>query len=192
MSSLYQLSGSQPLSIREGIERITIWFCHRAVPQCNESRSACACGFSVSIALFVGIFCLFLISIQSSSCEREPAAFTHLSHKHVNLTCLLSAPTSTCVQPESTDQIKTVQIREKFCLASKTRNWWDFTLTLSRQNQSVLVPTDQYQKTALGVMTVLPKHICTPRPHLCLPQCLAQGSGQMDAIGPCPLSHFTG
>lgn len=49
-------------------------------------------------------------------------------------------------------RLNTVQIRGEFCLASETDNWWEVTLPPSRQNRSILVPTDLYQRTALGVM----------------------------------------
>lgn len=94
------------LLIKESTERITIGVCHYVVPLCNKSRSAHGYGFLVSTALFVVILCLFFTSFQSRSSEREPATLTHVSHKHVNPTCLPSAPTRVCVQSESTDQIR--------------------------------------------------------------------------------------
>lgn len=94
------------LLIREGIERLTLWICHDAVPLCNESSSARGYGFLVSTAPFVVMPCLFFTSFQLNSCEREPATFIHLSHKCVPPTCLSSAPASIWVQSESADQIK--------------------------------------------------------------------------------------
>lgn len=86
------------------MERITTWVCHYVVPPRNKSNSARGYGFWVSTALFVVILCLFFTSFQSNSCEKEPATFTHLPHKHVNPTCLPHAPTSICEQSESADQ----------------------------------------------------------------------------------------
>lgn len=72
------------LSIREGMEKITVWVCHHVVPLCTKSTSARGMGFFVSTALFVVILCLFFTS-SSQTLVKKSQPYLH--------TCLTSTST---------------------------------------------------------------------------------------------------
>lgn len=87
--------------------------------------------------------------------ERQPHLYTCPTNVFVPPACLL-LPQATGFNLRAQIRLKAVQIRVKFCLDSKTGNWWEFTLPLSRQSVCCyLVTTDQYQRTALGAMMYL-------------------------------------
>lgn len=147
---------SKLLLTRKGVERITTWVCRYVVPPCNKSCSACGYDFWVSTALFVVALCFFFISFQSNSVTKSQP------HSHTPVPQIRSFQLPTFCSCEPLCSVWEHRPDQQWCksgqsslFASKNDNWGDFNLTLLRQNQSILVSTDQYQKVAWGVMMYL-------------------------------------
>lgn len=143
------------LWLREGVGRITSWVCHYVASPRQKGSSA-----RVKVSQFqqhcLWSFCVYFPHPPGRTLVRrsQPHLHTCAPNARIPPACPLLLQASGFSRRAQVGSGRP-QAGEKFCLAGKADDGWNFTLALSRQNQSVLVATDQYQNAALGARMYL-------------------------------------